>query len=74
MCIFLLHIVMMLQNFIITVNKFFVFAPPINLLSCQTGILVFHHHHQTRANNTTILGRDRIIQNDNIFTQYNNTS
>lgn len=65
---------MMLQNFIITVNKFFVFAPPVNLLSCQTGILVFHHHHQTRANNTTILGRDRIIQNDNIFTQYNNTS
>lgn len=65
---------MMLQNFIITVNKFFVFAPPVNLLFCQTGILVFHHHHQTRANNTTILGRDRIIQNDNIFTQYNNTS
>lgn len=64
----------MLQNFIITVNKFFVFAPPINLLFCQTGILVFHHHHQTRANNTAILGRDRIIQNDNIFTQYNNTS
>lgn len=52
---------MMLQNFIITVNKFFVFAPPVNLLFCQTGILVFHHHHQTRANNTTILGRDRII-------------
>lgn len=64
----------MLQNFIITVNKFFVFAPPVNLLFCQTGILVFHHHHQTRANNTAILGRDRIIQNDNIFTQYNNTS